>query len=271
MNIALLVPANLNPADITTVQASADHEPIAGLVTSPVLAEKAPLRRAAIRLRVGVDPRRPRQQAAWVVEQAHAAANAGVDLLVLDGVGRERACSSAELEAWSALLRAAIRPATAAGVTLAIENAGPGADSRDLWFLRDNAGTPKPAISLNLTQLSLRREPITVALPRLAAGLRLVQLPATVYDPAQRAEQPPDIHGDGTTFARLVELLKGVGFDGWLVLPPPPNDPPGAATEVARWLVEMWDRPAVTLTAYKGDKNAPRYRELRTTVTPSQA
>jgi hypothetical protein len=129
---------------------------------------------------------------------------------------------------------------------LAIENCGMLAHSGDLWYVVDSAGA-WPRVCWNSDSAQGATDGPSVALPRLARSLELIQL-ASPNAPL------------------VIELLKGLAFDGWLCVSAPsvagdaatgasPADWLPAAAALVR---QEWNKPVVPLTAYKGDKNAPR-------------
>jgi hypothetical protein len=63
----------------------------------------------------------------------------------------------------------------------------------------------------------------------------------------------------------MIELLKGVAYDGWICVEWPRLWQPSLAAPekvlpaYSKFVTEILDRKAVVLSAYKGDKNAPKF------------
>jgi sugar phosphate isomerase/epimerase len=75
--------------------------------------------------------------------------------------------------------------------------------------------------------------------------------------------------GEGTVeISRMIELLRGVVFQGFLMFEwpklwvPELAGPDEALPKVASWLRERVDEKQVILTAYKGDKKPSRFEPL---------
>jgi len=151
------------------------------------------------------------------------------------------------------------------GVTLLFENAGAFSSSQDAWFLHDAAGIPALRLCLNLVNTRATGDPPSVAIPRLAAAISLLRLGDAVFRADHRVTRHVP-HGEGgLDIPRVIELLKGLAYEGWLCvhwpqaarkeLPPAEELLPAAA----KYLRAELDKPTVVLTAYKGDKNTPRF------------
>ena len=160
--------------------------------------------------------------------------------------------------------------ATAAGeqgVTLLLENAGAFASTQDAWFLRDAADLPTLRLCLNLVNAYEAGDPPSVAIPRLAATTSVVHLGDGEVGSNGRIKRFTTLGQGMLDIPYALELLKGLAYDGWLCvhwpnaarkqLPPADELLPAAA----QYLRAELDKPPVELTAYKGDKNAPRFTE----------
>jgi sugar phosphate isomerase/epimerase len=151
------------------------------------------------------------------------------------------------------------RDAEKAGVILAVETTGILARSENAWFVRDAADSDSVRICLNPAAARLAGDAPSVALKRLAGTLAVVRVAAT-----EPGDQPSAARGGDLPL--LIELLKGVVYCGWITLGAAvPGRSAGAqadafVAEFAAGIREVLERPPVELTAYKGDKNAPRFR-----------
>lgn len=166
------------------------------------------------------------------------------------------------------------RIAEQAKVTLLFENSGVAANSRETWFLHDVVGSPALRVCWN-TALRLPGsqplDPPSVALKRLAAPLAAVRLPLdrVILEAAgnRRDERgvfdPPPVRPDPVDVLHVVELLRGIAFDGWILLTPPARDATSVSkadpSAAAAYVRAQFTKPVVQMSAYKGDKNAPRY------------
>lgn len=121
--------------------------------------------------------------------------------------------------------------------------------SRELWQLADSLDARGVRLCPDPAALERRGESVSLVLPRLARYLGGVwcDLRAGDAEPAQ---------GDAA-LRRIVNLLRGLAVDATLIL-----DGGGAsvrAGEACAAVHGMLREPATVLTAYKGDKRAPRY------------
>ena len=153
-------------------------------------------------------------------------------------------------------------------VTLLVENSGDLSDSKDLWFLLDSVSHPALQACWNPINGRSVGDQASVAIPRLSSRLGMVHVTdATFEGLSMQGYQPL---GEGNMgIARLVELLTGLVFGGYLMLEWPKlwNDSLADAGEVLpqasqylRGLLSVERKP---LPAYKGDKNATEFEERR--------
>lgn len=199
-----------------------------------------------------------------------AAAAAGTRYLLVRGGGLNGLATKAHaLYQTSATLRDVGPQAARLRVELVFENAGVLSSSQDAWFVADAAGLPPVRVCLDVLAAADAGDPPSVAVPRLSRSLAMVRLASFQFGPD--GQPLPVIHGgaDGPAatvdIPLLVDLLKGIAFDGWLCvswprsaageLPPPER----ALPAVAAMLAAERARKTVELSAYKGDKNAPRF------------
>ena len=159
---------------------------------------------------------------------------------------------------------------TKTGVTLLIENGGDFSGSDDLWFIAD--AVSHPAIQICWNQCNARSIPerATSSIPRLAAKIGLVHLCDAKFDEQATLTSFVPLGDGDVEIAREVELLRGMAYDGYLVfewpkmwaatLPPPETSLPQAAT----FMRGCVDAEQGILSAYKADKNAPKFRPAKT-------
>jgi sugar phosphate isomerase/epimerase len=168
------------------------------------------------------------------------------------------------LELAAAALRELAEDAAALGVTLAIENADCLAASQDVWFVRDAVDSPALRICLNPLNACIAGDPPSVSIKRLGGALHLLHLADAELDDQRRLVRPVELGCGAINLERLIDLLKGVVFRGWLSVcyePQPEMD--DVLKKTAERLRTEIARPVVPLSAYKGDKNAPRLPALQ--------
>jgi sugar phosphate isomerase/epimerase len=163
-------------------------------------------------------------------------------------------------------------------VVLLIENSGDLASSRDLWFLLDTVSMPNLQACWNpINGLSIG-EHASLAIPRLGIRTSMVHIADANF--SGQILQGYASLGKGTTdLPRTVELLQGIGFDGYLTVEWPRlwksdlQEPEEFLPEAVAFLREQLSIERVPLTAYKGDKNKPRFapRGPRTPTKPAQS
>lgn len=164
----------------------------------------------------------------------------------------------------AAALRELADYAAARRVTILVENSGDFVDSAAIWYLVDAADSPAVKCCWNPFAAQARRERPTTSIPRLGARIGLIHVTDGKFDEAGHFEGYA-LPGQGTVeMARMVQLLKGVGYRGHLVFEwpklwtPSLADADKALPAAAKFFQSMIDEKPVTLTAYKGDKFAPR-------------
>lgn len=165
----------------------------------------------------------------------------------------------------TAQLHALVPIASRCGVTILVENSGDFAESQDLWHIVDGVDHPSVRACWSQCYAMVAMERPTVSLPRLGARVGLVHLADAEFD-SQGVLLGYRSLGDGQCeVARQIELLKGMAYGGFVVfewpklwvpsLPEPADVLPGAAT----WLKAQISATQPVLSAYKGDKNAPKF------------
>lgn len=153
-------------------------------------------------------------------------------------------------------------------VTLLVENGGDFRDSEALWYLVDAVGHPLVRVCWNQCNARLVRERPTNSLPRLGHKIGLVHLTDATFDDGGVLQEFRPLGEGDVEIARQIELLKGLAFDRYVVMEWPRLWMPSlaAADEVlpgaASYLRERIDEKQAVLSAYKGDKNAPRFVAL---------
>lgn len=181
------------------------------------------------------------------------------------------------LDHYAGVLHLLANEASAHGVTLALENTGALALSQDIWHVRDAVSSPALRICLNPLNTRLAGDSVSLAVKRLGAGLALVHLADATFSAGAVSEYVEPGKG-AAKLPYVLELLKGLAYRGWICLGWPAGAPLAgdSAEQVlqagARFLRGELDKPLVQLTAYKGDKNAPKYvstpRAQPATATP---
>ena len=153
--------------------------------------------------------------------------------------------------------------AAAHRVTLLIENSGDFTDSPAMWYLVDAANSPAVKCCWNPMAARTRGERPTSSIPRLAAKIGLVHLTDAKFE--GRAFDGYVLPGQGSVeVPRLIQLLKGIGYRGYVCFDWPKLWNPGLADAdralpaAAEYLKPLIEEKPVPMTAYKGDKNAPR-------------
>lgn len=150
-------------------------------------------------------------------------------------------------------------------VTIVIENIGDFASSRDMWTVNDAVRFPSVAVCWNQIYAQMLNEPPSLTIPRIGHALGLVHLTDARLSEAGLIEAYVEIGKGSLESERMIELLKGVAYDGWLCVEWPRLWQPAlaAAEKVlpasAKFLAEVIERKPIVLTAYKGDKRAPKF------------
>lgn len=150
------------------------------------------------------------------------------------------------------------------GVTLLVENGGDFPGSADLWFLIDAAAHPAVGCCWNQCHAMTLGERATNSVPRLGNKIGMVHLCDGKFDEAG-ALLSYALPGEGDVgIKRQIEILKGLLYDRYLMFEWPKlwvdslPAPESVLPEVAKFLRETIDAKQPILSAYKGDKNAPK-------------
>lgn len=159
-------------------------------------------------------------------------------------------------------------------VTLLVENGGDFPESTDLWFLVDAVAHPNVRACWNQCTALTARERPTNSIPRLGYRIGMVHVNDAVFDEQgllQEYRLPGEGHGE---IPRMVELLRGIAFQGYLMFEWPRlwieslAAPETALPAAAKYLRARLAEKQPVLSAYKGDKNAPRFRPLPLGTAP---
>lgn len=162
-------------------------------------------------------------------------------------------------------LRESAAHAAAHGITLLLENNGDFVDSVSMWFLVDAVDSPAVRCCWNPLNALTRNERPTLSVPRLGSKIGLVRISDGKFDGSGGFEGTA-LPGEGNVeISRLVQLLKGIGYRGYLCFDWPKlwdarlAEPDGAFSAAAAYLQPLLDEEPIPLTAYKADKFAPKY------------
>lgn len=153
--------------------------------------------------------------------------------------------------------------AEARRVTVLIENSGDFTDSAAIWYLVDSVESVAMRCCWNPMAARTRNERPTVSIPRLGSKIGLVHVTDAKF--SGTCFEGYALPGQGNVeIARMVQLLKGIGYLGYLVFDwpklwtPSLADPEKAFPAAAQYLKKLLDEKPVAMSAYKGDKYAPR-------------
>ncbi len=162
-------------------------------------------------------------------------------------------------------LRSLAALASRLDVTLLVENGGDFSSSQVMWYLIDAVGHPAVRCCWNQCSAMTDLETPTLSIPRLGNKIGLTHICDADVDGAGvlRGYKLP---GDGTVgVARQIDLLRGVAYRGYLMFEWPKlwveslPDADSVLPAVADFLNARLNSKQAILTAYKGDKNAPRF------------
>lgn len=153
--------------------------------------------------------------------------------------------------------------AAAHRVSIVIENSGDFTDSAAMWYLVDAANSPAVRCCWNPMAARTHGERPTTSIPRLGARIGLVHISDAKFE--GRSFDGYVLPGQGQVeLPRAVQLLKGIGYRGFMVLDWPRLWNPGLADAdralpaAAKYIQALLDEKPIPMSAYKGDKFAPR-------------
>jgi sugar phosphate isomerase/epimerase len=153
------------------------------------------------------------------------------------------------------------------GVCLLVENGGDFRDSWSMWQLCDTVDHPALRICWNQVNAISVPEQATLSLPRLGTKIGLVHIADARFDDRGVLLEHTPL-GEGTVgVGRQIEILKGLGYSGYLMYEWPRlwvdglAGPEAALPKAAEFLKAALSAKQPILSAYKGDKNAPKYSQ----------
>jgi sugar phosphate isomerase/epimerase len=157
------------------------------------------------------------------------------------------------------------------GVTILIQNAGDFSGSADLWYLADAVSHPAICVCWDPCAAMTVPERPTTSIPRLGMKIGLVHICDAEFDAHGFMVGGYRVPGEGNVeLSRAIELLRGVFYQDYLIFEWPrlwqkdlarPDD---VLPKVRAYLSAQVEARQPILTAYKGDKNPPKYKPLPT-------
>jgi len=151
------------------------------------------------------------------------------------------------------------------GVTVVVENGGDLAASEDMWFLIDAVANPAVKACWNICNGRTALERPTLSFPRLGTKIALVHLSDAQFDPTGTLMEYKPLGQGNADVTRALEILRGLAYQGYVMFEwpklwvPQLPDPATALPEAAKFLKAALSARQPILSAYKGDKNAPKY------------
>ncbi|MCG8406057.1 MAG: sugar phosphate isomerase/epimerase [Phycisphaerales bacterium] len=155
--------------------------------------------------------------------------------------------------------------AAAHRVTILIENSGDFQDSAAMWYLVEAADSPAVKCCWNPLNAATRNERPTISIPRLGLKIGMVHLSDGKFGGSGGFDGHVAPGQGAVEIPRLVQLLKGIGYRGYLCFDWPKlwdaslADPDKVFPATASYLQPMIDEKPIPLTAYKTDKFAPKF------------
>ena len=160
---------------------------------------------------------------------------------------------------------ASLAPSAAArGITLVVENGSTFPGSQELWFVVDAVGHPAVRGCWNQYHAMAIRERPTVSIPRLANRISIVHLCDGAFDDRGALLGQKPLGEGNVDIARQIELLKGIMYDEYLIFEWPKAlvgllpGPEKVLRDALTHLRQLLDAKQSVLSAYKGDKYAPK-------------
>jgi sugar phosphate isomerase/epimerase len=190
----------------------------------------------------GADAGHTQAAKADVLAYLDLAARLGCPLVrVFGGVVSSGGDRNAVLAKIAAALRDLAPAAATLGVAIVLENDGPFAGSRDMWFIMDAVGHPSVRCCWNSLHAMTIRERPTLSVPRLGTRIAVVHVCDGRFSSSAEAQfEAYELPGNGQVeIPRCLELLRGIAYDGYVVfewpmvrvasLAPPESSLPAAA------------------------------------------
>jgi len=151
------------------------------------------------------------------------------------------------------------------GVTLLVENGGDFRDSWSMWQLVDTVDHPAVRLCWNQVTAMTVLEAASTSIPRLGTKMALLHIADARFDErGVLLEHTPLGDGD-VNVKKQIDLLKGIGYRGYLMYEWPKlwvdslPGPEAALPKAAEFLKAALAAKQPILSAYKGDKNAPKF------------
>jgi len=152
-------------------------------------------------------------------------------------------------------------------VTILLENQGDFATSRHAWYILDTVNHPAVRACWHPCHAQAAGDQPSVAIPRLGTRIALTHVVDGRFAANGTLEEYALPGAGAVDLGLTVDLLGGIGYDGYLMfdwpksrvasLAAPEEAMPAALAKMKAMLAEL--AGIKELTAYKGDKNAPRY------------
>ncbi|HOJ76114.1 MAG TPA: sugar phosphate isomerase/epimerase family protein [Phycisphaerae bacterium] len=149
--------------------------------------------------------------------------------------------------------------------TLLVENDGSFAGSRDLWFILDAVAHPSVRGCWNPCQAQAAGDMPGRAVPRIGRHICVTHMLDAILEPGQGVKQYTPVGQGNVDLSRYLVLMHGIHSNTRLIVswpmpgsPPEPRELLPASLEwMRKELAKIAESP--DLSAYKGDKNAPRF------------
>lgn len=162
-------------------------------------------------------------------------------------------------------LRKMAPQASSHNVTILVENSGDFVASEDMWFLIDSVGHPSVRACWNQCNAMVVGERATVSIPRLGGKIGLVHMCDADFDEHNVLSDYKPLGQGHAEAAREIELLRGLLYAGYLMFEWPKmwvkslSEPDVVLPGAAEFLRARVDAKQNVLSAYKGDKKAPKW------------
>lgn len=150
-------------------------------------------------------------------------------------------------------------------VTILIENSGDFCSSKEIWYLLNIVNHPAVKACWNpLNAASIGERP-TISIPRLGTRLGMVHVCDATFDEGGAIDQYV-LPGKGSVeLYAMIRFLVGLGYDGYIMFDWPKMwvadlaEPEAALPAAHAFIKNAIEEEQVPLSAYKGDKNAPKF------------
>lgn len=150
-------------------------------------------------------------------------------------------------------------------VEILVENQGDFSRSKDIWYLLDAVSQPGVKCCWNPAHGLIVNERPTISIPRLGKRISMVHVTDIKLAGPGELEAFVEPGTGDAEIERMIDLLRGVGFSGTLVFEWPKlwtaglPEPDKILPKVQAFLTKCIKKESKPLTAYKGDKNAPKF------------